>query len=161
MDGRFETPEKQVAEFVRAGADGVTVHVEASTDVAATLAAIRTAGARPGLALNPPTPLERARPFADRIDLLLVMSVNPGWGGQPFVEGSMEPHAACAPRAAPASSSRWTGASSRTTPPRRSPRAPTFSSQAPRSSSRPTTVRPSARYAAPEEKAGETGRPPS
>src|SRR5436853_6569268 len=86
----IETPEKQVAEFVRAGADGVTVHVEASTDVAATLAAIRTAGARPGLALNPPTPLEHARPFADRMDLLLVMSVNPGWGGQPFVEGSME-----------------------------------------------------------------------
>src|SRR5213594_845834 len=86
----IETPEKQVAEFVRAGADGVTVHVEASTDVAA----IRTAGARPGLALNPPTPLERARPFADRIDLLLVMSVNPGWGGQPFVEGSMEKLAA-------------------------------------------------------------------
>src|SRR5438094_399947 len=90
----IETPEKQVAEFVRAGAGGVTVHVEASTDVAATLAAIRTAGARPGLALNPPTPLERARPFADRIDLLLVMSVNPGWGGQPFVEGSMEKLAA-------------------------------------------------------------------
>ena len=90
----IETPEKQVAEFVRAGANGVTVHVEASTDVAATLAAIRTAGARPGLALNPPTPLERARPFADRIELLLVMSVNPGWGGQPFVEGSMEKLAA-------------------------------------------------------------------
>ena len=85
----IETPEKQVEEFVRAGAGGVTVHVEASTDVAATLAAIRGAGARPGLALNPPTPLERIRPFADGIDLLLVMSVNPGWGGQPFVEGSM------------------------------------------------------------------------
>src|SRR3989441_617581 len=90
----IETPERQVAEFLRAGADGVTVHVEASTDLAATLVAIRTAGARPGLALNPPTPLERARPFADRIDLLLVMSVNPGWGGQPFVEGSMEKLAA-------------------------------------------------------------------
>src|SRR5207244_3527780 len=90
----IETPEKQVAEFVRAGADGVTVHVEASTDVAAALAAIRAAGARPGLALNPPTSLERVRPFADRIDLLLVMSVNPGWGGQPFVEGSMEKLAA-------------------------------------------------------------------
>jgi len=72
----------------------VTVHVEASTDVAATLAAIRGAGARPGLALNPPTPLERIRPFADGIDLLLVMSVNPGWGGQPFVEGSLEKLAA-------------------------------------------------------------------
>ena len=86
----IETPEKQIAEFVRAGADGVTVHVEASTDVAATLSGIHGAGARPGLALNPPTPLERIRPFADRIDLLLVMSVNPGWGGQPFVEGSLE-----------------------------------------------------------------------
>jgi ribulose-phosphate 3-epimerase len=90
----IETPEKQIEEFMRAGADGVTVHVEAATDVVATLAAIRAAGARPGLALNPPTPLEDVRPFADRIDLLLVMSVNPGWGGQPFVEGSMEKLAA-------------------------------------------------------------------
>jgi len=105
MDGRFVPPitigplvvaairratHLQIAEFVRAGADGVTVHVEASTDVAATLSGIHGAGARPGLALNPPTPLERIRPFADRIDLLLVMSVNPGWGGQPFVEGSLE-----------------------------------------------------------------------
>src|SRR5207247_9241221 len=81
------TPEKQVAAFVRAGTDRLTVHVEAATDVAATVAAIREAGARPGLALNPPTPLEHIRPFTDRIDLLLVMSVNPGWGGQPFVEG--------------------------------------------------------------------------
>jgi len=86
----IETPEKQVAAFVRAGTDRLTVHVEAATDVAATLAAIREAGARRGLALNPPTPLEHIRPFTDRIDLLLVMSVNPGWGGQPFVEGSME-----------------------------------------------------------------------
>jgi len=117
----IETPEKQVAEFVRAGADGVTVHVEASTDVAATLAAIRTAGARPGLALNPPTPLERARPFADRIDLLLVMSVNPGWGGQPFVEGSMEKLTA-ARRLRAESGARFVievdGASNRTTPQR-------------------------------------------
>ena len=90
----IETPEKQVAAFVRAGTDRLTVHVEAATEVAATLAAIREAGARPGLALNPPTPLEHIRPFADRIDLLLVMSVNPGWGGQPFVEGSMEKLAA-------------------------------------------------------------------
>src|SRR2546428_8872079 len=46
------------------------------------------------MALNPPTPLERIRPYADRIDLLLVMSVDPGWGGQPFVDGSMEKLAA-------------------------------------------------------------------
>ena len=86
----IQGPERHVAEFVRAGADWVTVHVEADTDVGAVLAAIRAAGARPGLALNPPTPLARVRPFLGLIDLLLVMSVNPGWGGQPFVDGSME-----------------------------------------------------------------------
>jgi len=90
----IEHPERLVGEFVRAGAMGVTVHVEACEDVPAVLAAIRAAGARPGLALNPPTDLERLRPFLDLIDLLLVMSVNPGWGGQPFVEGSMEKLAA-------------------------------------------------------------------
>ena len=86
----IQRPENQVPEFVRAGADGITVHVEAETDLPAVLAAIRQAGTRVGLALNPPTPLEHVRPWLDRIDLLLVMSVNPGWGGQPFVEGSME-----------------------------------------------------------------------
>ena len=86
----IQHPERQVAEFVRAGASGITVHVEAETDVAATVAAIRAAGVRAGLALNPPTPLEWVRPFAPIIDLLLVMSVNPGWGGQPFVDGSLE-----------------------------------------------------------------------
>jgi ribulose-phosphate 3-epimerase len=90
----IETPARQVAEFARAGADGITVHVEASGDTAAVLAAVRDAGAKPGLAVNPPTPLERVRPFLGGIDLLLVMSVNPGWGGQPFVDGSMEKLAA-------------------------------------------------------------------
>jgi len=90
----IEAPERQVSEFIGAGATGVTVHVEAPGDVGATLAAIRAGGARPGLALNPPTPLDRARPFLHAIDLLLVMSVNPGWGGQPFVDGSMEKLAA-------------------------------------------------------------------
>jgi ribulose-phosphate 3-epimerase len=86
----IETPEKQIREFVEAGADRVTVHVEAATDLPTTLEAIRSAGARPGLALNPPTPLGRVQPFLAAIDLLLVMSVNPGWGGQPFVDGSLE-----------------------------------------------------------------------
>ena len=90
----IESPERQVAEFVRAGANGVTIHVEAADDVPAVLAAIRDTGARPGLALNPPTPLARVEPFLGLVDLLLVMSVNPGWGGQPFVEGSMEKLAA-------------------------------------------------------------------
>jgi len=90
----IETPERHIEDFVRAGANGVTVHVEAAGDTTAALAAIRGAGARAGLAVNPPTTLERARPFLGRIDLLLVMSVNPGWGGQPFVPGSMEKLAA-------------------------------------------------------------------
>jgi ribulose-phosphate 3-epimerase len=86
----IEHPEQQVAHFIEAGADRVTIHVEAETDVAAVLKAIRDGGALPGLSLNPPTPIERIRPYAHLIDLLLVMSVNPGWGGQPFVKGSME-----------------------------------------------------------------------
>jgi ribulose-phosphate 3-epimerase len=87
-------PERQIAEFVAKGADGLTVHVEACEDVPAVLGAIRTAGAKPGLALNPETSLERVRPFVGMIDLLLVMSVNPGWGGQDFIPGSMERFAA-------------------------------------------------------------------
>jgi ribulose-phosphate 3-epimerase len=83
-------PERQVKEFVRAGATSLTIHVEACDDVHAVLAMVRDAGVQTGLALNPPTPLERVRPFLADIDLLLVMSVNPGWGGQPFVDGSME-----------------------------------------------------------------------
>jgi ribulose-phosphate 3-epimerase len=86
----IEHPERQVADFVHAGADGITVHVEACDDVAAVLTLIRNAGARPGLALNPATPLARVRPFLGLIDLLLVMTVNPGWGGQPLVTGSLE-----------------------------------------------------------------------
>ena len=92
----IEHPERQVPEFVRAGANGITVHVETCADLPGALAGIRAAGARPGLALNPPTPIERVRPFLGLIDLLLVMSVNPGWGGQPFVEGSLEKIAAAA-----------------------------------------------------------------
>jgi ribulose-phosphate 3-epimerase len=75
---------------VKAGADRLTVHVEACRDVAGTLRAVRAAGAKVGLSLNPPTEMERVRPYLGLIDLLLVMSVNPGWGGQPFVPGSME-----------------------------------------------------------------------
>ena len=86
----IEHPERHVAEFVRAGATSVTVHVEACGDVSAALAGIRQTGARAGLALNPPTPLDAVRPFVGDIDLLLVMSVNPGWGGQPIVPGSTE-----------------------------------------------------------------------
>lgn len=66
-------------------AAGVTVHVEAEHDVSATLAAIRAAGKRAGLALSPATPFERVEAFAGEFDLLLVMTVVPGFGGQPFL----------------------------------------------------------------------------
>jgi ribulose-phosphate 3-epimerase len=75
-----------VPRFVDAGANSITVHVEteARHDVAATLQQIRTSGCRVGLTLNPATPFESVEPFLDQIDLLLVMTVHPGFGGQPF-----------------------------------------------------------------------------
>jgi ribulose-phosphate 3-epimerase len=72
--------------FVKAGANSINVHVEpeAKHDVAKTLSAIRDAGCRAGLAFNPATPFEKVEPFLDKIDILLVMTVHPGFGGQPF-----------------------------------------------------------------------------
>jgi ribulose-phosphate 3-epimerase len=81
----IERPERHVADFVKAGADHVTIHVEATPHVHYTLNAIREAGATAGLALNPGTATELA---ATDADLLLCMTVNPGWGGQPFIAGS-------------------------------------------------------------------------
>src|SRR5262245_6809155 len=82
-----EHPEKLVEDFVAAGANSVTVHVEAPHDVRATLDLIHRAGARAGLACNPPTSLAAVEPYLDAIDLLLVMTVTPGWGGQQMTEG--------------------------------------------------------------------------
>jgi len=78
-------PDHYLPRFVAAGADLITVHVEAEHDVAETLARIREAGCQAGLALNPATPLEAALPYLDKIDLLLCMTVVPGFGGQPFM----------------------------------------------------------------------------
>jgi ribulose-phosphate 3-epimerase len=80
-------PARFVAEFRAAGCDGITVHAEASRDVAASLAAVRATGAEVGLALNPDTALEPYEAYLDEIQLLLVMSVFPGRGGQKFMEG--------------------------------------------------------------------------
>jgi ribulose-phosphate 3-epimerase len=80
-------PDHFLPRFVAAGADLITVHVEpeANHDVAATLKAIRAAGCQAGLALNPATPFEAVLPYLDQIDLLLVMTVVPGFGGQSFM----------------------------------------------------------------------------
>jgi len=78
-------PEKYVADFVSAGADMVTVHAEACTHLQRTLAQIRELGARAGVALNPATNPSVLEYVLDDLDLVLVMSVNPGFGGQKFI----------------------------------------------------------------------------
>ena len=83
-----ERPERHVADFAAAGADGITFHVEATPHANYTLAAIRDAGCRAGLALCPSTPVVAASELVDELDLLLCMTVNPGWGGQAFLPGS-------------------------------------------------------------------------
>lgn len=71
-------------------ARSISVHVEAQHDPARTLAGIRAAGCRAGLAISPPTPLERVEPFLGMFDLLLVMTVNPGFGGQAFLPETLD-----------------------------------------------------------------------
>jgi ribulose-phosphate 3-epimerase len=78
-------PERYVAEFANAGADIISVHVEASPHLQRTLQAIRALGKRAGVVLNPHTPEDTIRYVLDDLDLILVMSVNPGFGGQSFL----------------------------------------------------------------------------
>ena len=79
-----------IADFAKAGADYLTVHPEAGPHLHRTLQAIRAAGMKPGVALNPGTPAEVVDPVIDDIDLILVMSVNPGFGGQSFIESQLQ-----------------------------------------------------------------------
>ena len=85
-----DRPERQVADFARAGADVITVHVEATPNVHYALKAIKEAGCLSGLAINPGTSVEAFRPLVGYLDLALVMTVNPGWGGQKFIPTSPE-----------------------------------------------------------------------
>lgn len=84
--------------FLKAGADNITIHVEANYDgsVTETLKRIRAAGKHCGIALHPTTPFEAALPYVNDIDLLLVMTVVPGFGGQPFMEKETMPKLAAA-----------------------------------------------------------------
>jgi ribulose-phosphate 3-epimerase len=84
----IERPERHVQAFADAGADGITLHVEATPHVHYALHAVREAGCRAGLALNPGTPPEVVEPVAPDADLILCMTVNPGWGGQAFLPRS-------------------------------------------------------------------------
>lgn len=85
----IERPERQVAEFARAGADAITVHAEATPHLHYALQAIREAGCAAGAAINPGTPPAALAEVAGMLDLALCMSVNPGWGGQPFIAESL------------------------------------------------------------------------
>jgi ribulose-phosphate 3-epimerase len=84
-----ERPERHVHAFADAGADSITVHVEATPHVHYALQAIRGAGCRAGLALCPATPAIAAAEVAPELDVLLCMTVNPGWGGQAFIPASL------------------------------------------------------------------------
>lgn len=79
-----------VGDFVEAGADYVTIHPEATEHVHRSLSLIREGGAKAGLSLNPGTSVTVLDPVLDLVDLVLVMSVNPGFGGQAFIPGSLE-----------------------------------------------------------------------
>jgi len=81
----IERPEEWVERYVEAGAEVLTFHVEAAADPSAAIDKIVAAGARPAMALNPATPVEHVLPFLDRLSMVLVMSVHPGFGGQKFM----------------------------------------------------------------------------
>src|ERR1700754_1464386 len=84
----IEAPERQIEEFAKAGADSITFHEEATAHANRTLAAIRELGCCAGIAINPGTPVETLSELRGLADVVLCMSVNPGWGGQSFIPSS-------------------------------------------------------------------------
>jgi ribulose-phosphate 3-epimerase len=86
----IENPDRYIEAFMKAGTHVLTIHVEASSDVRRDLQTIRALGGKAGLAFNPDCPFERVEPYLGDIDLLLVMSVFAGFGGQSFIEGSLD-----------------------------------------------------------------------
>ncbi len=83
-------PEKYVKRFVDAGADYVTFHYEATEDIDGCITAIREAGAKVGISIKPKTPTSVLKEILAKVDLVLVMSVEPGFGGQSFIDGSLD-----------------------------------------------------------------------
>lgn len=83
-------PERYLDEFVKAGSDSITIHIEAVPEPLPLLKRIREAGCLAGITLNPGTPVERIRPVLEACDLVLVMSVQPGFGGQKFIPGALD-----------------------------------------------------------------------
>ena len=86
----IDAPSRYISEFRKAGADWITIHVEAEKDIRGVLQAIRASGAKAGLSLRPKTPVETMLPYLPELDLVLVMSVEPGFGGQSFMPDMME-----------------------------------------------------------------------
>lgn len=86
----IDRPYRYIEEFVKAGADIITFHVEACDCVKETIEKIRKYGKKVGISLNPATPISAIEPYLELVDLILVMSVNPGFGGQKYIEGSTE-----------------------------------------------------------------------
>jgi ribulose-phosphate 3-epimerase len=85
-----ERPDDYIGPFITAGADSLLVHVENGGDVLARLRRIKSLGKKAGIVVNPPTPVERVAPFVAEADLVLVMTVNPGFGGQAFIRECLE-----------------------------------------------------------------------
>ena len=86
----IETPERYIADFASAGAEYISVHQEACPHLHAVVQDIRRQNVKPSVALNPATPLVMVEPILSDLDMLLIMSVNPGFGGQQFIEASLE-----------------------------------------------------------------------
>jgi ribulose-phosphate 3-epimerase len=86
----IERPERHVAEFVKAGAHSITVHAEATPHVAFAANVVREGGACAGVAINPATPVQAVADVAHELDLVLCMTINPGWAGQPLIGYTVE-----------------------------------------------------------------------
>ncbi len=86
----IEDPDRHVDSFIKAGADMVSVHIEAAVHLHRTVCKIREGGAKSGVAINPATDINGLRYIIDDIDFILIMSVNPGFGGQAFIPSSLE-----------------------------------------------------------------------
>lgn len=85
----IQNPERYIAEFIHSGADIITFHVEATDNIQHCIELIKAHGAKVGLSIKPNTSEEKVFPFLDQIDMVLVMSVEPGFGGQAFMESSL------------------------------------------------------------------------
>ena len=83
-------PIRYIEEFVKAGADIITIHVEACADVMATIDKIHSFGVKAGITLNPDTPVSAIEPYLSKVEMVLIMSVNPGFGGQKFIPASID-----------------------------------------------------------------------